>query len=330
MYFMSKNVVTLSVIVPIYNSEKTLSKCIESILCQTIKDFELLLIDDGSTDSSGVICDTYASSDARVKVIHKSNGGVSKARNAGLDIAQGQWIVFVDSDDWAEPEYLSDFFRNQESSSANSIVLQGRINEVKGRETNRITFDSGIYTNVTECLIKNNMLTFGAPYCKLYSRKLIEKHLIRFPENYSYGEDTVFFLKTLTYVDKIITVSRCNYHYVEAEMSSLSKKDHDFKPLSDFLIDSMHLISELDLKSCAHGALVSAYMPNYRSLLLRSIANMYRLRYSNGQLKSCLKTIKNRLLPNCSYSVISGLSFIKHTPTWLLIPAFRLILKFRK
>ena len=89
----------ISVIVPVYNTEKYLHRCIDSILAQTFTDFELLLIDDGSTDNSGTICDEYATKDSRVRVFHKKNGGVSSARNLGVDNAKGEWVTFVDSDD---------------------------------------------------------------------------------------------------------------------------------------------------------------------------------------------------------------------------------------
>ena len=321
---------SISVIIPIFNAEKSLSKCIESVISQTYTYIEILLIDDGSTDKSGDICDKFALKDNRVKVIHKSNGGVSSARNAGLDISRGEWIVFVDSDDWCENNYLSDFFSTKESLLANEIVLQGRKNEVNGIVTHSTVLKNAIYTNIAEGVLDNQLLTFGAPYCKLYSNKLIKEHNIRFPENYSYGEDTTFFLRNLSYVNKIATISRCNYHYVEAESGSLSKKDHDFKPLSEFLMDSLNLISEIDLKSCAHGALISAYMPNYKNLILRSIANMYRLKYGREQMNSCFKAVKNILIPN--YPIPKGfvLSFIKHTPIWLLIPTFQLQLKLHK
>ena len=99
----------VSVIVPVYNTEKYLPECIESVLFQSYTDFELLLIDDGSTDGSGLICDEYARKDFRIKVVHKSNGGVSSARNEGLDIARGEYVCFVDSDDWVCKDYLKKF-----------------------------------------------------------------------------------------------------------------------------------------------------------------------------------------------------------------------------
>ncbi|MBQ7815737.1 MAG: glycosyltransferase, partial [Oscillospiraceae bacterium] len=96
----------ISVIVPVYNTEKFLDKCIESISKQTFDDFEIILVDDGSTDKSGQICDTWAHKDNRVKVIHKQNAGVSAARNNGIAAAKGEYIAFVDSDDTVSPDYL--------------------------------------------------------------------------------------------------------------------------------------------------------------------------------------------------------------------------------
>ena len=216
----------ISIIVPIYNAGKTLSKCIDSILHQTFTNWELILVDDGSPDNCAVICDKYAEKDERIIVIHKPNGGVSSARNAGLDIAQGQWIVFIDSDDWCEQKYLSDFFCTSVALSDSDIVLQGRKDEIDGRIDSNIVLENGIYSNIAEGLLKNNLLTFGAPYCKLYPNKLIKKYHIRFPEEYSYGEDTTFFFTVLTYVNSLITINKCNYHYMESGSGSLSKKDH--------------------------------------------------------------------------------------------------------
>ena len=100
----------ISVIVPVYKAEKYICRCVDSILAQTFTDFELLLIDDGSPDNSGAICDEYAASDSRVKVFHKENGGVSSARNVGLDNACGEWITFVDADDWIAETFIAGLY----------------------------------------------------------------------------------------------------------------------------------------------------------------------------------------------------------------------------
>ena len=112
----------ISVIVPVYNVEQYLPRCIDSILAQTFTDFELLLIDDGSKDKSGAICDAYARKDPRIRVFHKPNGGVSSARNMGLDNAKGEWIAFVDSDDWVNEDFLANFV---EIDSGEDLLSQG-------------------------------------------------------------------------------------------------------------------------------------------------------------------------------------------------------------
>ena len=101
----------LSVVIPVYNVEKYLQECVDSVLNQTLKEFELIAVDDGSTDHSGAILDEYQEKDSRITVIHKENGGLSSARNAGLDIAKGEWIAFVDSDDWVSPETYEEMMR---------------------------------------------------------------------------------------------------------------------------------------------------------------------------------------------------------------------------
>ena len=107
-----KNTLNISVVIPIFNADKYLHRCINSVLSQSYTDFELLLIDDGSTDKSGKICDEYAREDDRVRVFHKENGGVSSARNLGLDNAKGEWVSFVDADDRVETDYLKKCTRN--------------------------------------------------------------------------------------------------------------------------------------------------------------------------------------------------------------------------
>ena len=99
----------ISIVVPVYNVEKYLERCIDSILAQTFTDFELLLINDGSKDSSGLICDKYTEKDSRIRVFHKENEGVSRARNLGISNARGRWLCFIDSDDWVDKEYLHCF-----------------------------------------------------------------------------------------------------------------------------------------------------------------------------------------------------------------------------
>ncbi len=320
----------VSVIVPVYKAEKFLHRCIDSILFQTFKDWELLLVDDGSPDESGEICDEYAREDTRIRVFHKENGGVSSARNLGVDNAKGDYLVFVDSDDWCEPNYLADFFSCDANLSEDDIVLQGLKNEVAGNVVGLLVLKDKVYENVAEGMLENDLLTFGAPYCKLYSHSLIKKHQIRFPEIYSYGEDTTFFFKVLSVSKHIITNSKCNYHYVDAIAGSLSKKDHEYNQLKMFLIDSMNLVKGIDVKSHAEGRLIGSYENCYINLTLRSVANMYRLGYSYARKKDCFEDIKSSLLPLVESSNNISFKVLRSMPTLVLIALFYIIVKIRK
>ena len=111
----------VSIIVPVYNIENYIRVCVESILAQTYESFELILVDDGSKDNSGILCDEYAAIDSRVKVIHKENGGVSSARNTGLQQAKGKWIMYVDGDDWIEPDMIESLIEAAKATEADLV-----------------------------------------------------------------------------------------------------------------------------------------------------------------------------------------------------------------
>ena len=123
----------ISIIVPVYQVEKYLNECIDSILAQTFTDFELILVDDGSPDNCPALCDAAAKRDSRVRVIHKQNGGVSTARNAGLDAAQGNWIAFVDSDDTVEPEYLEKMHKAVLETGADFAICSSQCIDETGK-----------------------------------------------------------------------------------------------------------------------------------------------------------------------------------------------------
>ena len=191
----------ISIIVPIYNTEKYLHRCIDSVLAQTYKDFELLLIDDGSTDSSGVICDSYAAKDGHIKVFHKENGGVSSARNLGLDNAQGEWITFVDSDDYIEENFLKSFEGNLDADLVvgNAVLLTCQT----GRRTDLKCISSGCYKDVRNVFSSHlSEMILRVPWGKMYRAGLISD--LRFNESMHLGEDTLF---SLCYFRRIKSIS---------------------------------------------------------------------------------------------------------------------------
>ena len=127
----------ISVIVPVYNAASTLRKCVDSLLAQTLKDFEVLLVDDGSTDNSGALCDEYAQQNSRVKAFHKSNGGVSSARQFGIDHAQGEYTIHADPDDWVEPGMLEELYKKAKEADADMVICDFYENTYKGQRVVR-------------------------------------------------------------------------------------------------------------------------------------------------------------------------------------------------
>lgn len=204
----------ISVIVPVYNVEKYLSRCINSILDQTFSDFELLLIDDGSKDKSGEICDEYAERDNRIKVFHKENGGVSSARNVGLDNAKGEWICFCDSDDWVENQFLYEF---KNMMHKGDLLSQGfhSLKWKNGGDKN-IFEVSGIYDSTSYFpfllhLYKTGQL--GYIWCKAFKREIIDEHNIRFDTKVYLREDLLFVLEYCIYAHSVNNSEACFYQY---------------------------------------------------------------------------------------------------------------------
>jgi len=226
----------ISIIVPIYKVEQYLHKCIDSILNQTYRNLEIILVDDASPDNCPIICDYYAKKDNRITVIHKRNGGVSSARNTGLDIATGEYITFVDSDDWIKPEminYLYETMRN----SCSDIVSCGVITE---DETGQIMKKSKEFKKIT--LSVEKALDFyghyfrNEVYGKLYSAKLFynKSGKIRFKEDIFIGEDLLLFCECALNCNKITYTSPHYYNYL-FRIGGAMRSEFNKKRLSDLL-----------------------------------------------------------------------------------------------
>ena len=210
----------ISIIVPIYNVGKYLPRCIESILNQTFNNFELILVNDGSTDNSGVICDDYAKKDTRIKIVHKSNGGVSSARNAGLYVAKGEYIGFVDPDDYIDKNMYEKLYRLCVDN--NSDIAICRFNrEINGKIQNKESTEEIIELNNMEAmneLFKGNLYRFSL--CnKLFSKKCFNDVL--FPEERIH-EDLSTTYKLFDNSKKTVYINYCGYIYVRRENSILT------------------------------------------------------------------------------------------------------------
>ncbi len=221
----------ISVIVPIYKVEKYLGKCIESILKQTYKNLEIILVDDGSPDACPQICDEYAKKDSRIVVIHQKNGGLSSARNSGLDIAKGEFIGFVDSDDCiANDMYETLYNAIKENDAQMSICRFYIVNEngefLQDSIKTDIKEDIKIldkYEAMKEMLLDKNIR--GYVWTKLFKKECFE--LLRFPEGKNY-EDIAISIKCFEKTEKIVYINKQKYYYLQRETSidhNLSEKN---------------------------------------------------------------------------------------------------------
>ncbi len=203
----------ISIIVPVYKVEKYLNKCIESILCQTYPDFELILVDDGSPDTCGWICDQYAGRDDRIRVIHKTNGGLSSARNAGIEAACGEYITFVDSDDWTDPRLLEVLLGGIKLGAAISVC---GFYTVRDGIPKPWRTPSGEYRVMTALeAVRDMMYTHSmdtSAWGKLFHRSCFDK--IRFPEGKLYEEVAVTYRLFLTQRKAAVTTQPL-YYYVK-------------------------------------------------------------------------------------------------------------------
>lgn len=220
----------LSVIVPIYNVESYLKKCIDSIIKQTYKNLEIILVDDGSPDKCGIMCDEYASMDERIKVIHKENGGLSDARNAGLDIMTGKYVAFVDSDDWIEDTMYECLIKNMErfgadisyGGVADDLEENGEITTIK-----KSKYGVTDFSEETIEAMKRYFLGSWATWDKVYRASVFMG--VRFPVG-EINEDEAIVLRLLNKCKTVCYTNQICYHYMKREnsnsitMSSFSEK----------------------------------------------------------------------------------------------------------
>ena len=221
----------VSVIVPVYQVEKYLARCIDSILAQTFADFELILVNDGTKDSCPAIMQAYAEKDSRVRQVHKENGGLSSARNAGLDVARGEYIVFVDSDDYIAPTLLADAVRAADETGAEQVLYNYRL-VVDGEEKGAYLHFENETIDVDRLGLANYFYRYWMPYkhgqeawSKLYRRSVIEDHYLRFaPNNEIFAEDTLFSAMYLMHTHKIAALSYPYVYYVQRGDSLMGMK----------------------------------------------------------------------------------------------------------
>jgi len=283
----------VSIIVPVYNASKSISRCIESVLKQTYKEWELILIDDGSKDDSGKICDDYATGDERVLAIHISNGGVSNARNVGIDKASGSWIAFLDADDYLGPHFLNDLlvYRDYDTIWGGYVSIPSHAkyfrhnNSFEGKELCQFL-----------TLFNGN----GYPWGKLFRTSIVKKAKIRFDVNLRVYEDMLFCFQYLQYANSIKLIPNCNYYYLDPPTKIICEKfvlsEDEIIFLHETLQNQLDTISQkysfdkitLKLKLIGHYSICRVMLEESDDNYLKLAERLYGIEqeevYSNQQI----------------------------------------------
>jgi len=216
----------VSIIVPVYNAENNLERCIESILGQTYKEFELILLNDGSTDRSGEICDAYAMKDQRIRVVHKKNTGVSDTRNLGIEMACGEYLQFLDSDDWITPDATGLFVRTATEKQCDMVIADfyrviGERVSPKGAIEEDGIMDRMTYA--VNMLQKPADFYYGVLWNKFYKRSIIQEHQLRMDTSISWCEDFMFNLEYVRRIQTVYALKVPVYYYVKTKGSLVSQ-----------------------------------------------------------------------------------------------------------
>ena len=279
----------ISVIVPVYKVEKYLPECIESVLAQTFTDFELILVDDGSPDNSGTICDAYAARDPRIRVFHKENGGVSSARNLGLDHARGEWIAFVDSDDTVGEKYLEHLWG--EGPAAGTLIFSGLTYlDEKGRETRRLQFAAGTRP-VREAFREEQLYLYGYPVSKLYDARVVARERLRFDPEISMAEDMIFMADYLRFASSVVFRADSSDYRYWFRSGSLSKRYEPFENAFKLFLREREAfenlgISDFNVRECGalHWCFFRATSCLYRPPCPPRAERLKKLRYAHAAL----------------------------------------------
>lgn len=273
----SLNKTIVSIIIPVYNAQQYIAKCIDSVISQSYINWELILVDDGCTDKSGEICDKYAQKDKRIKVFHKKKGGVSSARNTGILEAVGDWIYFIDSDDFIDFDTLSKSIIKINTEYPD-LIVHGLVNDYiyngKSCSLPYKTIEDNDYKEIIEFTDKYGLLK--GPVCKLFRHSIVKENKLFFDESICYGEDTKFTFEYLQKCKSIAFVPEHFYHYCFRIEGSLTKRSYPYLSWDN----TARMLLELRLPIMKQFSMPDSYFQyirfEYISHIIRAVYSMYK------------------------------------------------------
>ena len=294
----------VSVIVPIYNVEKYLERCLKSLVNQSLQEIEIILIDDGSTDNSPLICDQYAKQDGRIKVVHKQNQGLGMARNTGLELASGEYVVFIDSDDFIEKNAYQEMYDMIKSENAEMLITNyyeyitntGEKKEMKTVRNVRIVEGEEIKKVACQMVgfspLEKNEDDIGMSVWKnMYLRKFIEENQIKFYSEREYvSEDAIFQLVTVPKMKKVILSTNCYYYYCQNDNQSLSAtfRESKFEEYKKLYQKEYELLETNGIIETGKYYIATTFLGNIRAHIKQLSSN----RYSKKRKKELIEKIE--------------------------------------
>lgn len=316
---MNENNIIVSIIVPVYNTSNYLSKCLDSILNQTIENLEVIVVNDGSTDQSKRIIEEYCLKDSRIRAFHQKNQGVSAARNNGISSSKGEYLIFVDSDDYIHNEMLEELV--SAARKYNALITKCDVYYVKRNELKELDYKDDNIKSIESTEALKQLFTifdethFGYTHSKLYNRDFIVKNDLKFHNEMSFAEDTLFFLEACILAKSVVYIPKQLYYYnltnVSLTRTYIKNLDSKYELLHSALEDKMKLYNVYTN--------LERYYLNFKvtgllSILGNEARNTYSFRKKAVILWSSLKNLvsnNKNLLSNVSIDKLDKLPFKK-------------------
>lgn len=293
----------ISIIIPVYNVEKYLSRCIESIINQRYSDKEILLIDDGSTDRSGEICDEYAINYENIQTFHQENSGVSVARNCGINKASGEWICFVDADDWIEPNSIDKILITDSERIPNFIVAKSFSNSSEQAKVERYPFSNNLlnkYHKGTELIIRSIYMR-GSVCGVIFNRQFLISKNIFFPQDIKNGEDSIFYMLCSIYAERVV-FSNTHLYNVYERVTSASRGNWTFSRVFN-MTNNINYLNQY-LESHNNLSLEAINILNFAKY--GTLSNMYNKFKNSFSIKNYL-ILRREIKPKLKEKINTGL-----------------------
>lgn len=289
----------ITIIVPIYNVEQYLKQCIESLLQQSYKNIEIILVNDGSTDRSADICEIFRKKDNRIKVVNKSNEGLGYARNSGLKIANGKYVTFVDSDDYVDEDLIKELYSSIKENNVDTCIGGFKRVDDNGNILSISKYSNNIYreNNVFDNLLPRMLGSYGkksdsirmSVWNSMYSMEIIKENKIEFPSEREYiSEDIIFDIEYYKFSKGVSIIDSCKYNYrLNINSLTMKYKENKFNMIKKLYLAIEENIIKNDIKSQAISRNQKQFFINIRSCIRQE-----NVKISNNSFKNALKNIR--------------------------------------